>query len=457
MERTRPQRSGRKAGSVTTTAGTGRGRPGGSLLPLEAALEQILAGAVPLGAEDVPVADAAGRVLAEPVVARTSLPPWDNSAMDGFAVRSGDVADASAVHPAILRVVGEVAAGHAPVRAVEAGEALRITTGAMLPGGADAVVPVEDTDADPGASVLPSAVRVRVPAPAGANVRHLGEDIRAGDTVLSAGRIMGPARVALAAASGAATVAVHRRPRVTVLATGDELVAPGAPLGPGQIHDSNTPALLAQAGAAGAIALPGGIVPDEPAVLAERLAWAIGASDVVVLSGGVSVGAHDHVKDALQALGRIEFWRVAIQPGKPLAFGRTTAGRGGTVPDPDRPVALFGLPGNPVSAFVTFELFVRPLLRVLGGRGADRGRRVYRAVLAEAVSKSSERRAFIRVRLEADPAGSGGLVARPAGGQGSHVLSALAAADGLAVIPEGTPGLPAGSEVEVWELAEEGG
>ncbi len=442
---------------MTAMAGAGSGRSGVALLPLEAALERILAGAVALPPEEVPVADAAGRVLAGPVVARTSLPPWDNSAMDGFAVRSGDVAGASAEHPVMLRVLGEVAAGHAPTRDVEGGTALRITTGAMLPRGADAVVPVEDTDADPGTAALPAVVRVAVPPSPGANVRHPGEDIRAGDTVLAAGRVLGPAGVALAAASGAGTVAVHRQPRVTVLATGDELTAPGAPLEPGRIHDSNTPALLAQARAAGALAIAGGIVPDDPAALAERLADSIAASDVVVLSGGVSVGAHDHVKDALEALGRIDFWRVAIQPGKPLAFGRTTAGRGGAVDDPDRPVALFGLPGNPVSAFVTFELFVRPLLRLLAGRGAGRGRRVHRAILAEAVTKSFERRAFVRVRLDADPGGTGGLVARPAGGQGSHVLSALAAADGLAVIPEGMSGLPAGSEVEVWELADEGG
>ena len=434
--------------------------PGGGLLRLEDALARILAGWSPLPVEEVPVDGALGLVLAEPVVASTSLPPWDNSAMDGFAVRSADVMAASAEVPVRLRVLGEVAAGHVPPAAVEPGTALRITTGAMVPVGADAVVPVEDTDAAFGIAALPDLVSVRAPAPRGANVRRAGEDVRTGDRLLEPGRLLGPASIALAAAAGAARVAVHRRPRVGILSTGDELVPAGRPLEPARIHDSNTPALLAQARACAAIGTSFGIAADEPASLRERLAGAIAASDVVVLSGGVSLGAHDHVRQAFEALGDIELWRVAVQPGKPLAFGRTTAGRAGDRGDPDRPVALFGLPGNPVSAFVTFELFVRPLLRALLGdipaSGTPGARRRVVAVLAEPVTKSTERRAFVRVRVEGDAARPEGLVARLAGGQGSHVLSALAAADGLAVIPEGVPGLAAGSPVEVVMLEGEG-
>lgn len=449
------------------------------MLRLEDALSRVLDGARPLPLETVTLEDAQGQVLAVPVVATTSLPPWDNSAMDGFAVRSADVAGASPDSPVQLRVLGEVAAGHAPDRDITVGAAMRITTGAMVPSGADAVVPVEETDAPGGVSALPAWVAVRAPAAPGAHVRYAGADVRLGERVLDTGRLVGPAALALAAASGAAQLAVHRRPRVGILATGDELSPAGEPLGPCRIYDSNTPALLAQARVAGAIAVSYGIVPDEPVALRDRLALAVAASDVVVLSGGVSVGAHDHVRDAFRALGDLALWRVAIQPGKPLAFGRTTAGRAGASEDPDRSVALFGLPGNPVSAFVTFELFVRPLLRLLLGHtttaravpvaaspaghtatehaaGTPGARRLVVARLAEAVTKAPDRRAFLRVRLEADPSTPGRLIARLAGAQGSHMLSALAAADGLAVIPEAVPGLPAGEEVEVWVLEGEG-
>jgi molybdopterin molybdotransferase len=426
------------------------------LLRVEEALERVLEGVAPLAGELVELTEAAGRVLAAPVVATTALPPWDNSAMDGFAVRAVDLLGATPAQPVRLRVVGEVAAGHVPPRAVDPGTALRITTGAILPAGADTVVPVEETDAPAGVAELPARVAVQVAAPSGANVRRAGEDVQSGATVLERGRLLGPAAVALAAASGAAHVLVHRRPRVGILATGDELTPTGQPLGPGRIYDSNTPALVVQARAAGALTRSFGIAPDDPQLLTERLAAAVAWADVVVLSGGVSVGAHDHVRDAFAALGEVAFWRVAMQPGKPLAFGRTRAGRAGDRADPERPVALFGLPGNPVSTFVTFELFVRPFVRALAGRPAASDRRRVRAVLGEAVTKSPGRRAFLRVRLETDPAGSGQLLAWRAGGQGSHVLSALAAADGLAVIPEDVPGLPAGAPVEVWQLEDEG-
>ncbi len=282
------------------------------MLRLEDALSRVLDGARPLPLETVTLEDAQGQVLAVPVVATTSLPPWDNSAMDGFAVRSADVADASPDSPVRLRVLGEVAAGHAPDRGITAGSAMRITTGAMVPSGADAVVPVEETDAPGGVSALPPWVAVRAPAAPGAHLRYAGADVRLGERVLDTGRLVGPAALALAAASGAAQLAVHRRPRVGILATGDELSPAGEPLGPCRIYDSNTPALLAQARVAGAIAVSYGIVPDDPVALRERLAVSVAASDVVVLSGGVSVGAHDHVRDAFRALGDLALWRVAI-------------------------------------------------------------------------------------------------------------------------------------------------
>jgi molybdenum cofactor synthesis domain-containing protein len=251
--------------------------------------------------------------------------------------------------------------------------------------------------------------------------------------------------VAVIVAAGHGAVRVHRRPRVAVLATGDELVEAGAPLGPGQIHDSNAPAIAAQARLVGAEVRRLGIAGDSLAEVERRLAEAMAWANVVVASGGVSVGAHDVVKTAFERFGKLDLWRVAIQPGKPLAFGRAVGPDGGHV-------LFFGLPGNPVSSFVTFELFVRPVLRRLSGDRDPLARDVVRARLASAMTKAHGRRAFLRVVVEPDPETPGGWLAVSAGGQGSHVLSALAAANGLAIIPEDVDGLPAGAEVDVWRL-----
>ena len=295
--------------------------------------------------------------------------------------------------------------------------------------------------AEPSAAERVAVLRA---ARSGDHVRRAGEDVERGAPLLEAGRAVGPAALALLAAAGVTGVEVHRRPRVAVMATGDELEPLGAPLPPGAIYDSNSLALAAQARAAGAEVRRLGVARDALesvlAPLREAATWA----DVIVTSGGVSVGAHDVVRDAFAALGTVDFWRVAVQPGKPLAYGRAGA------------CHLFGLPGNPVSAFVTFELFVRPLLRKLAGRSDVVGRTVLRARLAQPVTKSAERRAFLRVRVEREAGTGGGTLARLAGGQGSHVLSALAAADGLAIVPEGIAGLPSGSEVDVWKLDDEG-
>ncbi|MGH2406695.1 MAG: molybdopterin molybdotransferase MoeA [Candidatus Limnocylindrales bacterium] len=416
-----------------------------NLISVEAALARMLDGVEALPSEAVAVDEAAGHVLAVPLSTLVTLPPWDNSAMDGFAVRSADVEGATPDGPVTLRVVGEIAAGHAPTVSVATGEAARILTGAMLPEGADAVVPVEETDAPEGVADLPERVGIRAPANTGQHVRRAGSDFHAGELLLGAGRRVTPQSLALVVAGGHGVLTVHRRPRVVVLATGDELVAPGERLGPGQIHDSNSPGLAAQARATGADVRRLGVARDTLDAVEGALRDAIAWADVVVCSGGVSVGAHDVVRLAFERLGRVELWRVAVQPGKPLAFGRAAAPDG-------RHALLFGLPGNPVSSFVTFEIFVRPVLRALAGDREPTSRSIVRAHLAEAVTKGHGRRAFLRVSLRLDPGPPGGLIAALAGGQGSHQLSALAAADGLAVVAENVDGLPAGSEVEVWDL-----
>lgn len=415
---------------------------GSDLLPLDDARARILEDVLPLRGGATPLAESIGRVLAEDVTALLTLPRWDNSAMDGYAVRSEDVTGASAESPVTLAVVGEVAAGHEPEVGVGERQAMRVLTGAMMPPGADAVVKVEDTDAPQGDADLPQTVAVRAAVAPGKDVRAAGSDMRQGDHLLDSGTRIGPAAAAVLAAAGHALVNVHRLPRVGVIATGDELTPVGEPLGPASIPDSNSESIAAQIAAAGGQPVRLGIAVDDRGVVRERLLEGVRDCDVLVVTGGVSVGAHDVVKDVFAEIGTLDLWRVAIQPGKPLAFG--------SAPRPDGGYCLlFGLPGNPVSSFVTFELFVRPVIRRLRGEPGDQGRLVVRATLAEPVRKSAARRAFIRVILDES---EDGLVARLAGGQGSHVLSALALADGLATIEEGPAEVPAGTEVEVIRL-----
>lgn len=438
------------------------------LLPLEDARAQVLA-AIPaaLPAEMVALSNSLGRVLAADVAAATDLPPWDNSAMDGYAIRSADVAGATEAAPVLLRVAGEVAAGSASETAVLPGRALRIATGAPMPPGADAVVAVEQTTplgADGSAGPrgreatgpLPARIRVHEATLPGRSVRRRASDLQLGRVVLAAGRAIGPAELAIIAAGGVARVAVHARPRVAVLSTGDELRRAGSDLGAAGIPDSNGPALVALCAAAGAEARHLGIAPDRLEPTLELLRSAIVDADLVIVSGGVSVGPYDVVRGAFAQVGTVDLWRAAIQPGKPFAFG--TAPRGEHRPGP--PVLLFGLPGNPVSVFVTFEVFVRPALRRLAGRTqAALLRPVDAAVLEEAVTKSIGRRTFLRVAALRDPAtgapvrdAAGRVRVALAGGQESHQLSALAAADGLAVVPESVASLPAGAGVELWWL-----
>jgi molybdopterin molybdotransferase len=422
----------------------------------------------PVATEVAFLAEALGRVVAEPVVARTSLPPWDNSAMDGYAIRATDTVGATEESPVRLEVVGEVSAGSAPDVEVPRGGAVRIATGAPIPPKADAVVQVELTtplgvDGQPAgprgrdaSGPLPLAVLVHASIEPGAAIRRAGSDLAEGTTILRAAQTLTAAAIGLAAGAGIDQLPVHRRPRVDVLATGDEVRAPGRDLGPAGIPDANGPGLIALVEAAGGHAVSLGIARDRLEDVHSRLCAALAdGADAVVVSGGVSVGPYDVVKLAFEKIGRIDLWRVAVQPGKPFAFGTAEREDGSRM-------LLFGLPGNPVSSFVTFELFVRPAIRALAGHPADRLMRpTDRAVLGEAVTKGRGRRAFIRVVAERDEAGSpirddrGRVRVRLAGGasgQGSHVLSALAVADALAVVPEADDELPAGAEVELWWL-----
>jgi molybdopterin molybdotransferase len=388
------------------------------MLSIDEARAAVLAQVRPLGAEDVAIGAALGRVLAEDITAAADVPGFANSAMDGFAVRSGPAGRT-------LRIIGESRAGAPATAAVGDGEAIRISTGAMLPEGADAVLQIELVSEDTDSVTLNDEVRP------GRNVRHAGDDIRAGTKVLRAGTSLGPAELGVAVNAGRAAVPVARRPRVAVLATGDELVDPGAALGPGQIHDSNAITLSALAAASGA-QVDALRVPDDRAATEQAIADALDGADLVLLSGGVSVGPHDHVKPALQANGVDEvFWRVALRPGKPTWFG---------VRRSDTTLVL-GLPGNPVSAYVTFTLFARPALAAL--QGADPAPQLRRARLAVPVERHPDRDECVRVRIDADGA------ATPTGPQGSHILTSLLGADGLAVIPRGEGELDAGTEIVV--------
>jgi molybdopterin molybdotransferase len=421
------------------------------------ARSSVLAAVRPIGSERVAVDDALGRVLAEDVVSEITLPPFDSSAMDGYALVAGPAR--------ALPVVGESQAGAPFDRPLEPGQAVRISTGAVIPEGADAVIPVEGTtplDAsgargergrDAGGPV-PAAVLAHDAVSAGGHVRRRGSDLREGEQILAPGTAMTPAAVALAAGAGAATVLVRRQARVAVLATGNEVRPAGEELGPAGIPDANGPGLRALVASAGASPIDLGIAPDDLDDVVARLRGALEqGADAIVVAGGVSVGPYDVVKLAFEAIGEIGLWRVAVQPGKPFAFG--TAAR----PDGGRTL-LFGLPGNPVSSFVTFELFVRPAIRALSGR-RDLLRPVDRAVLLDEARTATNRRAFLRVTAERDadgaPARDGeGRVrvrlSRGPAGQGSHVHSALATSDALAVVREDVDVHRAGDPVELWWL-----
>ena len=398
---------------------------------MEEALERILARVGVVGDERVALSAALGRVLAEPVIATRDIPPWPNSSMDGYAVRGADTREATQERPVRLRVAGVVPAGRLADRPAQAGEAWRIFTGAPLPEGADAVIPQEDVTVEGGLVAVPR------PVPVGDYVRPRGEDMRAGDRVLEPGRAIGPADVGALATVGAHQVRVMRRPVVGILSTGDEVVDLGGALGPGQIPNSNTYSLIAQVLEAGGQPVNLGVARDRLDEIRARLAWGLGC-DLLLSSAGVSVGDHDHVKGALAALGAEQhLWLVDMRPGKPITFA-TIPGAAASPPGVKRTVPVFGLPGNPVSAMVTFELFVRPALRRLGGH-RDLHRPAIVARAQAAIPNPGRRRGYLRVRLERDAAGQGaGWSARLTGEQGSGILRSMVEADGLAVVPGDT-------------------
>jgi molybdopterin molybdotransferase len=409
------------------------------VLTVAQAAEQIVATAAPLPEERVPLLDALGRVLRAPIVSPVTLPPWDNAAMDGYAVRAADIAGASADRPITLRGLETVAAGQFPTTAVGPGEATRIMTGAPVPTGADSVVRVEDTDAGIERVTISNARDAR------RNIRPRGEDIRAGETVLPAGTPIGAAQIGVLASVGAAMVLVHRRPRVAILGSGDELVDLDRfteVIAGKKIVSSNSYTLHALVRAAGGDPVPLGAVPDDPAALGEALRSARDA-DLIVTTAGISVGAFDYTRDVFASVGgEIKFWKVRMRPGAPLGFGFL-----GTTP-------WIGLPGNPVSAMVTFELFVRPVIRRMLGH--DRlFRRPVPVVLSEVVTVSARLTHFLRAIVSVAPDGS--LAARLTGPQGSGILTSMSLANALLVVPEDSPRLEVGSTAHALLLTEDAG
>ncbi|MEE9276609.1 MAG: gephyrin-like molybdotransferase Glp [bacterium] len=403
------------------------------MISVEEAQETILSRIAPLGRVRVPLVEALGRVLDEEVIAPRPIPPWPNSAMDGYAVRAQDVAAASRETPATLRVIEEIQAGMEARRTVGEGEAIRIMTGAPIPRGADAVVLVEETE-----RAGPDSVRVFLAVPGGEAVRLAGEDVKAGEKVFSAGTRLNPAAVGMLANIGRPGVLVHQKPRVAILATGEELIDLGKELAAGQIYNSNSYALATQVIEAGGEPLMLGIARDSVEDLERRMREGLSA-DVLVTSGGVSVGDFDFVKDTLGGLGNeMHFWRVRMKPGKPMAFG-TIQGR-----------PVFGLPGNPVSTMVSFDLFVRPALLKMQGQ-ANLFRPEVEARLLHPLRKSPERRHYVR----AVAAHRGGeWTVRAIEAQGSNILHSMVRANALVVFPEGETELRAGDRVRTLILEE---
>jgi molybdopterin molybdotransferase len=381
---------------------------------------------------DLQLLDAHGCILAEPVVADVDLPRFDNSSMDGYAVRLADVSSAGDDAPVQLPVVGDIAAGSPPTYTVQPGMSVRIMTGAPMPPGAEAVVPVEWTDGGI------ATVTIRRAPTEGQFVRRRGEDVQTGQVVLEQDTRLGPGQLGLLAAVGRDRVLVRPRPRVVILATGSELVEPGSPTEPGQIHESNSYILTTAAREAGALAFRVGIVPDDDRSLMNTIEDQLIRADLVLTSGGVSVGAYDVVKEVLSRLGTVAFERVAMQPGKPQGFG--------TIGPESTPIIT--LPGNPVSSYVSFEVFVRPVIRrMLGVEPLHRP--VVRASCLEPLTSPAGMRQYARGWLDV---AEGRYVVRPVGGPGSHLVGDLAHANALIVVPEAVSEVPAGGTVDVMVL-----
>lgn len=398
---------------------------------VEQHLDRVLRDLEPLPVFPQPLMDTLGLACAEDVSAAVALPPFDNSGMDGYAVVARDVADATEQTPVHLPVVGEIGAGNAQLLALSPGTAVKIMTGAPVPAGADAVVPYEWTDRGV------AQVRISQAPRPGQHVRPAGEDVSVGDLVVERGTVLGPRQLGLLASLGRATVRSRPRPRVVIISTGSELREPGVPLGHDSIYDGNSFLLAAAARQAGAIAYRVGIVPDEPEAFLAALDDQLVRADVVVTSGGVSQGDFDVVKEALAPRG-VWFGQVAMQPGKPQGFG--------FVGEDNTPI--FTLPGNPVSSYISFQLFVLPALRKLMGM-TPWSRPTVPARLTHAVTSPPGRRQFLRGEYVVEP---GGATVSPVGGPGSHLVGDLASSNALVVIPEETTSLPAGARVDVLPL-----
>ncbi|MFM7064634.1 MAG: gephyrin-like molybdotransferase Glp [Actinomycetes bacterium] len=409
------------------------------MLSLDDAWDHVRARLPRLPVADVPLAAATGLVLAEDVNATAAVPPFANSAVDGYAVRRRDVDGAPDGGDGLeLDVVAEAAAGHVVDTEVGPGQAVRIMTGAAVPPGADAVVMVEDTERVAAASGGRERVRLLRAGAAGDHVRPAGDDLRPGALVAPAGTLLTPAHVGLLSTVGRSSVAVVRRPVVGVVSTGDELVGVGTALGPGQIYDSNRPQLLAAVADAGFVAVDLGHVQDDEAEVESVLFEGASRCDAVLTSGGVSMGDHDLVKVVLDRVGDMRWMQVAIKPAKPFAFG--------LLPGPAGPVPVFGLPGNPVSSLVSFELFARPGVRTMMGHPHPGRRRVAATAGTDLHRRPDGKTHFVRVVVE--EGADGRLTVVPTTAQGSHQLTGLAAAQGLAVLPDGT-GAASGDAVRV--------
>jgi len=407
-----------------------------SLLSVDQARERILSHFQPVTTETLPLAGCSNRVLAQDIAATSDLPPFNNSSMDGFAVRAGDVLDATFDSPHNLRVVADIPAGSHPTISLAPGEAARIMTGAPVPEGADAVIPVEDTNFDnrDAGTPAPEEVQIFKPARSGANVRSRGMDLYAGDVVLNKGRVLKPQDLGLLAMLGFANVLVYRKPRIALFSSGDELLPVEAPLAEGKIRDSNSYTLAALLEEAGVEVLRLGVAKDNPDAVRALLEKAVDLNvDLILSSAGVSVGAFDFVKQVIESSGKMDFWRVNMRPGKPVAFGEYKS------------IPFIGLPGNPVSSFVGFEVFVRPTLQRL--RGALNGNRPTVRVRCEEQIDSDGRESYLRAQVHEE---EGNFIARLTGHQGSGNLHSLVQANALLIIPAGVKCVPAGQEVNAW-------
>jgi molybdopterin molybdotransferase len=397
------------------------------MISVETALNRILDSILPLPSEKVNILEALGRVVDEDIRADRNIPPKDNSAMDGYAVRRQDVLDASKERPALLTVIEDIPAGNIPLKTVGPGETARIMTGAPIPAGADAVIGVEDTEKDGG------KVRIFIQPSKGQHIRNAGEDVKEGEKIICRGDVIRPAEIGMMASIERSFISVFQKPLVAVLATGNELVDIDGKPGQWQIISSNSYSLSAMIIECGGIPLQLGIAKDTREDLMVKFK-AAGRADMIISSGGVSVGDYDFVKDIMNEVGNnMQFWQVAMRPGKPLAFGSLKG------------VPMFGLPGNPVSSMVSFEQFVRPsILKMTGHKTLFR--KMVKATVTEDISKSKGARHFIRARIDYK---NGEYIAATTGEQGSGMLKSMLLANGLIVLPENTTSVKAGSTVTV--------